>query len=162
MIFFSLNWTTKCDDKDSYNFSSLVMVAQISKFKSTFQLRGFHHRSAIAFLFVQMRQKLDFHALLINSNRSVGCRVTPPTPCFNSNASKSFLALVRVILKEPFCSLLSPTCHKAVPYGTPRQTIQWSVGVLKYGRNGISNLLLCPSINRNGRFLSTLFYIQTI
>ena len=54
------------------------------------------------------------------------------------------------ILKLPFCSLESVPCQRLVRYKTAMQIIQgWSI-LVKYSKNGVSNLLWWPSGSRNG------------
>jgi hypothetical protein len=88
-------------------------------------------------------------------------------PCipFVSLFSTSFrFSSVKDILKQPFCSALSPTCHNDVPYGTLMHTFQGWSGLKIYSRNGISNLLPWPSRSKKGEIplLRSNSYILSI
>jgi hypothetical protein len=59
-------------------------------------------------------------------------------------------AFLLTIFNVPSCSVLSPTCHTDVPYGTPIQHVQCLFDSKLYSRKGSSNRLPYPFHRRNG------------
>ena len=109
------------------------------------KLRGFHPLCAIALLALPWLPKLTGNALLTRGTMSVGSNLGAPH-CF----MYSCFAFVKFILKAPFIPLASPTCHKWVAYGMPKQHFHSWEGLQMYHKNGSIILLWWPSSSRKG------------
>lgn len=120
----------------SPSMSLAVIVARISLLFSRARLYWYHPLSAIAFLFCGTLANESFHAIFTNGMMSEGkmplCELLKTSRCCMIFS----FARYKLILKQPFCSVESLTCHSVVPYGTPIDTLHFDVGAFVYSIKG--------------------------
>ena len=115
-------------------------------------LRGLQPLSHIAFWFWCILPIRPFPCIIHNGNYvgTLLIHVKQSHPILNLFDVNFFLYSLQNILKHPFCSPESPTCHKEFPLGTPMHTAHLCCDIFMYSKKDAPNLELCPSNSRNG------------